>query len=224
MYYFSASTVGFYLAAIHGSRTTQQPDPAWTRPRITVTLQPGEHYFDGETTITNAEPHARELHDLPDWTAQQPNHEVPNPDCLIPADAVEISVEEHARLMAGQASGSIIVSDAEGYPMLADPPPPTPEQIRASAVAEIDSRREDGLVAGVSMGGSNFHSDDRFLVELLGMVMGYQTGVFNGTQSIRTRDNEIVQLNVQAITELAAIVGAHRKAVYATSWAEKDAL
>lgn len=148
----------------------------------------------------------------------------PNPSCTIPEDAVPVSAERHAELFAAQAAGMVISADSNGLPIAQPAPPPTAEQLRAIAVVDIDRRREEGLVAGVVMGGEQFHCDDRFLVELLGMIMGYQAGIYSGTQSIRTRDNQIVQLDVAGITALAATVGEHRKAVYAASWAEKDAL
>ncbi|WP_210204568.1 hypothetical protein [Microvirga sp. 17 mud 1-3] len=44
----------------------------------------------------------------------------------IPADAVEITDDEHAALMAGQAAGKRIVPDENGRPILADPPPAPP--------------------------------------------------------------------------------------------------
>lgn len=114
--------------------------------------------------------------------------------------------------------GLMAISNAEANAIRYKPP--TAEELRA----DIERRRDEGLVAGVTMGGEQFHSDDRFLVELIGMILGYQAGVYTGSQSIRTRDNQIVQLSVAQITELAATVGAHRKSVYAASWAEKDAL
>lgn len=144
----------------------------------------------------------------------------------IPADAVQITDAEHQALLNGQSAGKRIVADNNGYPMLADPPPPTAEQLRATAVADIEQRRDDALRAGVVLDGTRYHSDDRFLTELLGMVMGYQAGVYAPTdlQGIRTMDNTVVQLGAQQITALASAVGAHRRAVYAQSWAEKDAL
>ncbi len=144
----------------------------------------------------------------------------------IPVDAVEITDVEHQALLNGQSAGQRIVADSNGYPMLADPPPPTPEQVRATAVADIERRRDDALRAGVDVAGTRYHSDDTFLTELLGMLLGYQAGVYApaDTQAIRTMDNTVVQLNAQQITALASAVGAHRRAVYAQSWAEKDAL
>lgn len=88
----------------------------------------------------------------------------------------------------------------------------------------INRERDDSLVGGVTLNGKQYHTDDRFLTELLGMILGYQAGVYTGTQDIRTRDNEIVAMNAAQIIELASAVGAHRRAVYAASWAAKDAL
>lgn len=51
----------------------------------------------------------------------------------IPADAVEITADDHAALLAGQAQGKSIVADASGRPVLADPPKPTVAQLQASA-------------------------------------------------------------------------------------------
>lgn len=55
----------------------------------------------------------------------------------IPADAVEITVEEHQALLEGQSQGKIISADKKGKPVLKDPPPPTPEQIIAQYDAAV---------------------------------------------------------------------------------------
>ena len=47
----------------------------------------------------------------------------------IPADAVEITVDEHAALLAGQSTGEVITADANGFPILSAPPPPTAAQL-----------------------------------------------------------------------------------------------
>ena len=41
----------------------------------------------------------------------------------IPADAVEITKAEHAALLSGQSEGKRIVPDADGVPVLQEPPP-----------------------------------------------------------------------------------------------------
>lgn len=53
----------------------------------------------------------------------------------MPADAVEITKDEHAALIAGQAEGKIIAADASGRPVLQDSPAPTAEQIAAAVTA-----------------------------------------------------------------------------------------
>lgn len=64
--------------------------------------------------------------------------EEPNPDCLIPADAVVITREEHAQLLAGQAEGNSIVGGADGRPRLEPPQARTLAQLVANAISLID--------------------------------------------------------------------------------------
>lgn len=49
----------------------------------------------------------------------------------IPSDAVEITAEEHAALLEGQSQGKLIQADENGYPILAEPPAPTEEEVQA---------------------------------------------------------------------------------------------
>ena len=53
----------------------------------------------------------------------------PNPDCLIPLDAVEITKERHVALLDAQSQGKIIQSDEDGKPVAVDAPVPTEEQV-----------------------------------------------------------------------------------------------
>lgn len=47
----------------------------------------------------------------------------------IPTDAVEITVQRHQELLQGQTEGKRITSDERGFPTLAEPLAPTPEEI-----------------------------------------------------------------------------------------------
>jgi hypothetical protein len=47
----------------------------------------------------------------------------------IPKDAVEITADEHAALLAGQSAGKLITADKNGHPILIDPPPPSIEML-----------------------------------------------------------------------------------------------
>ena len=57
----------------------------------------------------------------------------------IPSDAVEITADEHSALLGGQSQGKLIQADANGRPVLADPPPPTAEQVILSQIAAIEA-------------------------------------------------------------------------------------
>ena len=61
----------------------------------------------------------------------------------IPADAVEITAELHAALLAGQASGKQIKANAKGLPVLVDPPAPSDADIGTQVRAERDARMRD---------------------------------------------------------------------------------
>lgn len=65
----------------------------------------------------------------------------------IPADAVEITAQEHAALLAGQSAGQRIVADQTGRPVLADQLPPTPEQVAATYAAAVQSHMDSAAVA-----------------------------------------------------------------------------
>lgn len=58
----------------------------------------------------------------------------------IPADAVEITADDHATLMEGQSSGLCIMPNSDGFPELADRPPLTGEELKADFVAKIQAR------------------------------------------------------------------------------------
>ncbi len=64
----------------------------------------------------------------------------------MPNDVVEITAEEHAMLMAGQAAGQTIEWGNDGRPFLAAPPPPSLAALCASIDAAADTAR--AAVAG----------------------------------------------------------------------------
>lgn len=57
----------------------------------------------------------------------------------IPDDCVEITAEYHAVLIEGQSQGKLIQADANGKPVLADPPAPTQAQIIAQYESALDT-------------------------------------------------------------------------------------
>ena len=84
--------------------------------------------------------------------------------------------------------------------------------------------RDRELVAGYTHNGHVFHADDRFMAELQLLLKGYEQGCITGTSAIRTRDNAVLQMTHAETEGLLLLIGLHRQAVYAQSWAGKDAL
>lgn len=65
------------------------------------------------------------------------------PDSLIPADAVEITEQEHAQLLIDQSQGKVIVADADGRPV-AQLPQLTQQQHFDAISAELQKALEQG--------------------------------------------------------------------------------
>ena len=85
----------------------------------------------------------------------------------IPADAVEITNEEHAALIEGQSQGKRIAADENGYPTLQDPPKATADGVWDLIKAERDRRTDQG---GYKVGAQWFHSDQKSRCQQLGLA------------------------------------------------------
>lgn len=147
--FYSAQTSGFYDPEFHGSRLITITDPAWIRPIKIVVVQPGESVWIGGEPVTNTGDEPITVRNVPDMDAVPDTLEADNPACLIPADAVEITKEWHTELFNGQSAGLLIQSDDNGYPVLVDPPPPSPEYLAAIERAWRDGKlaATDGVVS-----------------------------------------------------------------------------
>lgn len=76
----------------------------------------------------------------------------------MPEDALEITPERHAELLAGQSKGKVITWGNDGFPVLVDPPPPSDEELERverawrdaqfSPTDAIVSRHRDELESG----------------------------------------------------------------------------
>lgn len=73
-----------------------------------------------------------------------------------PADALDISNEEHAALLAGQSQGKRIVADATGKPILQDPPAKTLAQVKAEKLAQLQAEKDRVMNLPVTSNGHVF--------------------------------------------------------------------
>ncbi|MBR8368540.1 DUF4376 domain-containing protein [Burkholderia cenocepacia] len=86
-------------------------------------------------------------------------------DGVIPMDALEITDDEYAALLAGQASGKRIVADEIGRPILVAPAPPSTGEMWELIKAERDRRKAGGFKVGALW----FHSDADSRIQHLGL-------------------------------------------------------
>lgn len=85
----------------------------------------------------------RELREAdPNWIATEegaaaPLVAAPNPMCLIPVDAIEITSERYADLLAQQSVGKRISAGSDGIPVAQDPPPPSTDEIKRQLISAV---------------------------------------------------------------------------------------
>lgn len=84
----------------------------------------------------------------------------------IPADAVAITIDQHAALLSGQSAGKRIVADASGHPILAEPPV---AEIKAAKWEAIKAERDRRKSGGFKVGTLWFHCDADSRIQHLGL-------------------------------------------------------
>lgn len=78
----------------------------------------------------------------------------------IPPDAIEITTDEHAALLEGQSQGKCIVAGPDGRPVLADPPAPTLDDLKAGKNSEINAARLAANRSTFTHAGKSFACDE----------------------------------------------------------------
>ncbi|WP_240075489.1 DUF4376 domain-containing protein [Eikenella corrodens] len=141
----------------------------------------------------------------------------------LPEDAVAISPEQHAALLAGQSAGQVIMPGKDGKPVLAEQPPcPSstwdgeqwhidPEcaaQLKAEQQDEmwerIKAKRYDNLRHGVYIKsvGKWFQTDDATRLQYLALALESVTGGFKKPINWKTMDNSFLMLTPELLREI----------------------
>ena len=141
----------------------------------------------------------------------------------LPEDAVEISPEQHAALLAGQSNGQVIMPNKAGQPVLAEQPPcPSstwdgekwhidPEcaaRLKAEQQDEmwerIKDKRYDNLRHGVYAKsiGKWFQTDDATRLQYLALALESVTGGFKKPIKWKTMDNSFLMLTPELLREI----------------------
>lgn len=137
----------------------------------------------------------------------------------IPLDAVEISIEQHAALLAGQATGKRIVADDNGRPTPQDQSKATVVEVWELIKAVRDQRTEQG---GYKVGTKWFHSDQKSRSQQLGLVL-LGANIPAGLQW-KTMDGSFVSMTPALAQQILAACAASDAAIFAVGEAHKAAL
>lgn len=120
----------------------------------------------------------------------------------IPGDAVEITIDDHAELLAAQSAGKSIVGDADGYPVAVDPPEPTLAELKAAKNAAINAARAAANAGTFTHAGNTFSCDALSRGDIDGMN-GY-VAIFGALPSVFTGSWKAVDNTFHPIPDVAA--------------------
>ncbi len=137
----------------------------------------------------------------------------------IPADAVEITDDEHIALLAAQSAGKIIQADKNGKPIAIDPPKPTAAQVWERIKAKRDSLTENG---GYKVGTKWFHSDQKSRSQQLGLVL-LGANIPAGLQW-KTMDGSFITMTQTLAQQILAAGAASDQAIFAAAETHKAAM
>lgn len=150
----------------------------------------------------------------------------------IPADAVEITTNEYADLLAAQSTGKVIRADQNGKPVAVDPPKPTSAQVWDAIKAKRDAIKAGGAKVGTKW----YHSDETSRGQYLGLlriadaaVAAGGTGATTlqyGGQDIqwKTMDGSFIKMTVQRANDVFNAVSGLDFTAFAAAEAHRAAM
>lgn len=130
----------------------------------------------------------------------------------IPDDAVEISNETHAFLMAEQGAGKRIVGDDNGFPVVQEPPAPTADQLR-----KIAKRGRAELVDAIQVttqAGHTFDGDETSQSRMARAIVALAAAGPSATVNWVLADNTVIDATAVELTEALALAGAAQAAIW----------
>lgn len=128
----------------------------------------------------------------------------------IPADAVEITAEQHAALLAGQSAGQLIMADEQGRPILADLPPVTLDALRDRALSLLPAWEKSERAAGIEHAGQHWLTSSSALQDIRDVLLA---GAVPGEQWV-TADRQIVPMTLPELQSLWQAITARGAAIY----------
>lgn len=137
----------------------------------------------------------------------------------IPPDAVKLTDAQYAELIAGQRTGKQISIDADGHPVLIEPPKATAEHVWSLIKAERDRRIRTG---GFKVGEVWFHSDPKSRSQQQALFL-LSSNLPDGLQW-KTMDGSFVAMTTQLAQMLLAAAMASDIAIFEAAEAHRSAM
>ncbi|MCG9079487.1 DUF4376 domain-containing protein [Laribacter hongkongensis] len=128
----------------------------------------------------------------------------------VPDDAVEITAEQHAALLAGQSAGQLIAADENGYPVLTDPPPISLDILRDRALLLLPAWEKSERAAGIEHAGHRWLTTSAALQDIRDVLLA---GAVPGEQWV-TADRQIVPMTLPELQSLWQAITARGAAIY----------
>lgn len=178
----------------------------------------------GSLTVDVPDPHY-------DGDGEPPLISILNDDHNLPSDAVEISDEQHQALLSGQGI-QIIQPDANGYPVLTDPPPLSLDELSQRKRQELDAARDNAFTGGLpyTINGADdvIQTRPQDQINLLGLNAKAQRLIAADQQDallkFRALSNTTYELTAIEMDELTMTALSYIESIYDKSWQLKDAL
>ena len=125
-------------------------------------------------------------------------------------------------MIEGRSAGKIVSSDADGMPVLVDPPEPAREALESSAWAGIKSERDRRtLTGGYQVNGYWFHSDQLSRDQQLKLSLA---GENVPRVAWKTMTGEFVQMTPELAEAIVLASGASDIAIFAAAEAHRAAM
>ncbi|HHQ4650006.1 TPA: DUF4376 domain-containing protein [Aeromonas hydrophila] len=135
----------------------------------------------------------------------------------IPSDAVDISPEYHAKLLAAAA----IVPDERGYPIASAMP--TPIRSKSSLLADVEAKRWQVETSGIFVSGIHAATDRESQAQLNNVYTSLKAGLITET-SWKDADGGFTMMTLAELEPVAYALAAHVSACFAAEQAHTEAI
>jgi len=147
---------------------------------------------------------------------------VPNPNCLIPLDAKELSEEEYQSLMEWQSKGRSIKFHGQARPYNEEPPARTLASAKEDKLAALAAARYQRETAGLIIGPATIMTDRASQAMITGAYVAVQ---IDPTRQIDFKGADgWIKIGAPMVMQIAAAVSSHVQAHFTAERAHAEAI